>query len=267
MYLEHWGLQKSPFENVPSKDVFYRSPQHEEALRRLLYSIEHRKGVAMLTGEVGCGKTTVTKALSNHLNGNKFNFQMLSNPALQPTDLLKAVLLKLGDTSSDNGSKTMLLDRLQKLLFQKEEQGISTVLAIDEAHVISNQETLDELRMMLNIQSDDKFLITLILLGQPPLLKNISELQPLKERISIKFNLEPLDIENTLRYVVFRLKTAGASRGIFTREAIEALYEFSGGIPLRVNNVSDRCLLIGLMQKAKVVDSKIVTDAIKDLKS
>ena len=108
---------------------------------------------------------------------------------------------------------------------------------------------------------------SLILLGQPPLLKNISELQPLKERISIKFNLEPLDIENTLRYVVFRLKTAGASRGIFTREAIEALYEFSGGIPLRVNNVSDRCLLIGLMQKAKVVDSKIVTDAIEDLKS
>jgi type II secretory pathway predicted ATPase ExeA len=140
-------------------------------------------------------------------------------------------------------------------------------LAIDEAHVISNQATLDELRMLLNIQSDDEFLITLILLGQPPLLKNISELQPLKERISIKFNLEPLDIENTLRYVVFRLKTAGASRGIFTREAIEALYEFSGGIPLRVNNVSDRCLLIGLMQKAKVVDSKIVTDAIKDLKS
>jgi len=110
-------------------------------------------------------------------------------------------------------------------------------------------------------------LITLILLGQPPLLKNISELQPLKERISIKFNLEPLDIENTLRYVVFRLKTAGASRGIFTREAIEALYEFSGGIPLRVNNVSDRCLLIGLMQKAKVVDSKIVEDAIEDLGS
>ena len=140
-------------------------------------------------------------------------------------------------------------------------------MAIDEAHVISNQATLDELRMLLNIQSDDEFLITLVLLGQPPLLKNISELQPLKERISIKFNLEPLDIENTLRYVVFRLKTAGASRGIFTREAIEALYEFSGGIPLRINNVSDRCLLIGLMQKAKVVDSKIVEDAIEDLKS
>jgi type II secretory pathway predicted ATPase ExeA len=232
MYLEHWGLQKSPFGNVPSQDVFYRSPQHEEALRRLLYAIEHRKGVAMLTGEVGCGKTTVTKALNNHLNRDQFQFQIISNPALQPTDFIKAILSKLGDTSSDNGSKTILLDRLQNLLFQNAEQGVSTVLAIDEAHVISNQETLDELRMLLNIQStldelrmllniqsEDEFLITLVLLGQPPLLKNISEIQPLKERISIKFNLEPLDIENTLRYVVFRLKCAGASRGIFTREA------------------------------------------------
>jgi type II secretory pathway predicted ATPase ExeA len=177
----------------------------------------------------------------------------------------KERLLKLGDNNSDNGSKTVLLDRLQKLLIQNGDQGISTVLAIDEAHVISNQATLDELRMLLNIQSEDEFLITLVLLGQPPLLKNISELQPLKERISIKFNLEPLDVDNTLRYVVFRLKSAGASRGIFTREAIEKLYEYSGGIPLRVNNVCDRCLLIGLMKKARVVDSKVVEDAIEDL--
>lgn len=265
MYLEHWGLQKMPFGNVPSQEIFYRSPQHEEALRRLLYAIEYRKGVAMLTGEVGCGKTTVTKALSTQLNRDQFQFQMISNPALQPIDLIKAILLKLGDNISENGSKTVLLDRLQKLLFQNSEQGVFNVLAIDEAHVITNRDTLDELRMLLNIQSADEFLITLVLLGQPPLLKNISELQPLKERISIKFNLEPLDEENSLRYVVYRLRVAGAKRGVFTREAIEILYEYSGGIPLRINNICDRCLLIGLMQKAKFVDSKIVKDAIDDL--
>ena len=264
MYLEHWGLQKMPFENVPSQKVFYRSPQHEEALRRLLYALEHRKGVAMLTGDVGCGKTTVIKALTTYLKQDQFQFQILSNPALQPTDLIKAILLKFGDNSSENGSKTVLLDRLQKLLFQFSEQGLSTVLAIDEAHVILNQGTLDELRMLLNIQSEDEFLITLVLLGQPPLLKNISELQPLKERISIKFNLEPLDEDNSLRYVVYRLRAAGARRGIFTREAIEILYEYSGGNPLRINNICDRCLLIGLMQKAELVNSKIVKDAIDD---
>ncbi len=266
MYLEHWGLQKAPFGNVQSGEIFFRSPQHEEALRRVMYAIEYRKGVAMLTGEVGCGKTTVTKALINHLDKDVFQLRTISNPALQPTDLIKAILLKLGDNSDNsNGSKTVLLDRLQKLLYQNAENGTSTVLAIDEAHVIGNQSTLDELRMLLNMQFEDDFLITLVLLGQPPLLKNIRELQPLKERISIKFNLDPLSADDTLRYVVFRLKSTGATRGIFSREAIDQIYEFSGGIPLRINNICDRCLLIGLMRQANIVDSKIVEDAIEDL--
>ena len=230
------------------------------------YVIEQRKGVAMLTGEVGCGKTTIIRALSDFLNKDQFQFQMISNPALQPTDLIKAILLKLGGHPA-NGTKTDLLDQLHRHLYQNAEHGISTVLAIDEAHVIGNQATLDELRMLLNVQSDDEFLITLILLGQPPLLKNISELQPLKERISIKFNLEPLDIQNTLNYIVHRLKWAGATRGIFSREAILALYEFSEGLPLRINNLADRCLLLGLMRQARIVDSGIVQDAIEDMES
>ena len=266
MYLEHWDLQKSPFGNVPASSAFFRSPQHEEALRRLQYAIEQRKGVAMLTGEVGCGKTTVIRALTDFLQKDKYQFQTISNPALQPTDLIKAILLKLGG-QPEHGTKTDLLDQLHRHLYQNAEDGINTVLAIDEAHVIGNQATLDELRMLLNVQSDDEFLVTLILLGQPPLLKNISELQPLKERISIKFNLEPLDIPNTLNYIVHRLKWAGASRGIFSREAILALYEFSEGLPLRINNLGDRCLLLGLMRQAPMVDSRIVQDAIEDMES
>ena len=266
MYLEHWELQKTPFGNVPTRNIFYRSPQHEEALRRLLYVIEYRKGVAMLTGEVGCGKTTVIKALSDYLDKEKYQLQTLSNPALEPIDLIKAIVLKLGGRA-ENGSKTVLLDQLHQLLNQNTEKGISTVLAIDEAHVIGNSATFDELRMLLNIQTDDEFLITLILLGQPPLLKSISELQPLKERISIKYNLEPLDIQNTLNYVVHRLKCAGATRGVFSRQAVEALYEYTGGFPLRINNLCDRCLLIGLMRQARIVDSKVVQDAIEDLGS
>jgi type II secretory pathway predicted ATPase ExeA len=191
---------------------------------------------------------------------------MISNPALQPTDLIKAILIKLGG-HPENGTKTDLLDQLHRHLYQNAEHGISTVLAIDEAHVIGNQATLDELRMLLNVQSDDEFLITLILLGQPPLLKNISELQPLKERISIQFNLEPFDIQNTLNYIVHRLKWAGATRGIFSREAILALYEFSKGLPLRINNLGDRCLLLGLMRQARIVDRGIVQDAIEDMES
>ena len=108
-----------------------------------------------------------------------------------------------------------------------------------------------------------------ITLSKKELLKRVGKLsdKELKERISIKFNLDPLDADDTLRYIVFRLKSAGATRGIFSREAIGHIYEFSGGIPLRINNLCDRCLLIGLMQKANIVDSKIVQDAIEDLGS
>jgi len=232
----------------------------------MLYVIEQRKGVAMLTGEVGCGKTTVIRALSDFLDKDKYEFQMILNPALEPIDLLKAILLKLGG-HADNGSKADLLDRLQKHLLHNAENGISTVLAIDEAHVIGNQATLDELRMLLNIQSDDQFLITLILLGQPQLQKNISELQPLKERISIKFDLQPLDNQNTLQYIAHRLKWAGATRGIFSRNALQALHAFAEGLPRRINNLCDWCLLLGLMRQARIVDSKIMRDAIEDLES
>ena len=264
MYLEYWGFREPPFSNAPSESFFFRSPQHEEALSRLLYVIDNRRGVAMLTGEVGCGKTTVTKALMKYLSQDSYCFRLLSNPALDPLDLIRAILIKFGKNTV-NGSKPILLSQLQELLVDNERRGLSTVLAIDEAHVVDRRDTMDEIRMLLNLQHREKFLITLILLGQPPLLKRISELQPLKERISVKYNLEPLNADDCLRYILFRLRSAGSNRGFFTNEAVAPLYEYSGGIPLRINNLCDRCLLIGYLQKSSRIDSAIVREAIKDL--
>jgi type II secretory pathway predicted ATPase ExeA len=264
MYLQYWGLGRPPFANVPSETLFYPSPQHEEAFSRLLYVIKHQRGVAMLTGEVGCGKTTVTKALIKRLGTEKFQFVLLPNPALNPLDLIIAILLNLGERPR-NGSKPLLLDQLQERLVHNSDRGILTVVAIDEAHVIEDQSTLDEVRMLLNLQRNEQFLLTLVLLGQPPLLKRIDTLQPLKERISVKFNIEPLDEANTLKYIVHRLRRAGATRGFFTTESMEPIHAYSGGVPLRINNLCDRCLLVGFMQRARVIDSGIVNEAIEDL--
>ena len=189
---------------------------------------------------------------------------MLSNPAMGPVDIVKAILLNFGQTSV-NGPKPVLLSQLYEQLVRCVDRGSRTVLAIDEAHVINNQKTLDELRMLLNLQYDEQFLITLILLGQPPLLKRITELQPLKERISVKYNLEPLDDHNMMHYILYRLKNVGATRDLFTSETIGPLYEYSQGIPLRINNACDRCLLIGFMRKTRAIDSRIVKDAIEDI--
>jgi type II secretory pathway predicted ATPase ExeA len=159
----------------------------------------------------------------------------------------------------------MILEQLHKILNANESAGRSTVLAIDEAHVIANRETFDEIRMLLNFQTDNEFLLTIILLGQPPLLRNISDLKPLKERIAVKYHLQPLDFQSTVRYLLFRLKHAGATRGIFTRQAVQMMFESTGGIPLRINNLCDRCLLIGLMAKARMVDTQVMQAAIEDL--
>ena len=175
-----------------------------------------------------------------------------------------AILLKL-DKNADKDSNTILLAQLQNRLSRNIEQGLNTVLVIDEAHVIENHATIEELRMLLNMQSGDQFLITLILLGQPPLLKKVDELRSLKERITTRYHLDSLDFQNTVKYILFRLKKAGATRGIFTKEAIHSLYEYTGGLPLRINNLCDRSLLIGLIRKTRAIDSKIMIDAIEDI--
>ena len=264
MYLEYWGLKKPPFGNVPDSNIFYESPQHEEALFRLLFAVKHRKGVAMLTGEVGSGKTTVSRAFIQRVSTDNFEVHTLTNPALDPMDLIRAILMKFGE-DADSDSKSVLLTRLQNRLGRNAEQGLSTVLIIDEAHVISNRSTFEELRMLLNMQLENQFLITLILVGQPPLLEKIAALRPLNERIGIKYHLEPLDFVNMIRYVLFRLQRVGAKRGIFTKDSVKALYDYSGGIPLRVNNVGDRSLLVGFMKKANLVSKSIVEEAIEDL--
>lgn len=265
MYLEYWGLDRPPFTNVPSESFFYPSPQHEEAFSRLLYVIRQRRGVAMLTGEVGCGKTTVTKSLMKSLDDDRYQLLLLSNPAMDPMDLIRSILIQC-HIQCANGYKPLLLDQLQQHLVQNASRGIDTVLAIDEAHVITRQDTLDELRMLLNMHYNEQFLITLILIGQPPLLKRISELQPLKERISVKYHLESLNESYTLRYVLHRLKNAGAERGLFSMEAIGALFKHSGGNPLRINNICDRCLLIGFMRRSGLIDTRIVSEAVEDLR-
>lgn len=265
MYLKHWNLNKQPFLNVPKGSLFFPSPQHEEAVIRLSYVAQHSKGAAMLTGEVGSGKTTAARALMNHLPEDKFETKMIVNPSLDPIDMLRAVLLKF-DENAESNSKTVLLDSLHKRFSRNLEKGISTVLIIDEVHVIKDHSTFEELRMLLNMQSDDEFLLTLILLGQPVLLKKISEFRPLKERISIKYKLEPLDLENTQEYIAFRLKNSGALDNMFTQDAVSIIHQASKGIPLRINNICDRSLLVGLMSGVMEIDADIVNEAVEDLK-
>ncbi|MEW6077763.1 MAG: AAA family ATPase [Thermodesulfobacteriota bacterium] len=264
MYLDYWELREPPFLNVPSHEIFFESPQHQEAINRLLYVINHRKGVAMLTGEVGCGKTTVIRNLSSYLPSGRFEIRMLSNPAVSAVDLIRGILIQFGIPVKST-SKSVLLEELRRKLETYAAHNGGAVLVVDEAHVINSKSTLDELRMLLNLQADNRFLLTLIMVGQPLLLKKVEILQALKERISMKYHLPPLNEEDTNQYIQYRLKQAGSERAIFSGESIPLVYEYSHGVPLRINNLCDRCFLIGMMNKKQSVDAETVKQAVADL--
>jgi general secretion pathway protein A len=265
MYTSYWGLSSPPFENVPSQELFYESPQHEEALVRLVYAVEHKKGLAVLTGEVGSGKTTISRVLFEYLNNDGFEVVTIVNPTLSPVDLYRAILMKLGEPVEED-SKTILLTRFVDRLTQNTENDINTILIIDEAHLIKDRAILEELRMMLNLQHNNQFLVTLLLIGQPALAARLASLKPLKERVAIRYDLKPLAFVDVARYILYRLKQCGAQRGIFTKAALDPLYNYSKGIPLKINNLCERSLLIGMMNNARVINAMVVKEAIEDMK-
>jgi general secretion pathway protein A len=265
MYLKYWGFKDPPFENVPNRKLFFRSDQHEEAVVRLMYAVKNLKGAALLTGDVGFGKTTISRVLEKRLSKDQYNFSRIFNPALEPVDFIKSILIKLGE-NADNDSKTILINKLHDRLSVNASNGINTVLIIDEAHLIPSRETFEELRMLLNMQSEYQFLITLILMGQLPLIELIEEQRSLKERISIKYHLESLSLKDTARYILFRLKNVGSKKGFFSKQAVLAIHNYSQGIPLRINNLCDRSLLLGMINNVSVINSSIIETAIEDIR-
>jgi general secretion pathway protein A len=247
MYLDYWGLQEFPFENVPDPRFMYFSPEFEEALIRLLYAVERKKGAALLTGEVGCGKTTLSRVLIQRLSENNADISLITNPSLDPPDFLKEILYQFG-----------MLENM------KEEK--ITLLIIDEAQVISPQ-TFEEVRLLLNFQLNDRFLLTLILIGQPELRDIIREIKQLDQRIAIKYHLTPLTFDDTIKYIRTRLKVAGAEKDVFTLESIDEIFRHSSGIPRKINNICDMCLMIGFVAKTQIIDSGVTRKVIKDLSS
>ncbi len=262
LYETYWGLLSAPFQNVPDPNFFFPSSKHREGLARLLFAVKHGKGAALLTGEIGCGKTTLSRTFILHLAEDKYDVGILTNPALPRNDFLGEVNIQLGIPLTSH-SKVDLLRSLNQKLLDNMNGGKDTVLVVDEAHSITDTDVFEELRMLLNFHLNDRFLLTLVLMGQPELRDRITAIRQLDQRIMIRYHLAPLDLEETLRYIAFRLKKAGASRGIFSEEALHMIYEQSRGIPRVINTLCDLCLLEGFAARAKIVDSALVKKVIE----
>lgn len=269
MYTEYWGLQRKPFDNTPDPGFFYRSSQHEEALFRLLYATKERKGLAVLTGVFGCGKTVLGQELLTELSEDKYRIVFINYPLLTHVEFLLAIVKFLGGqelpTKKSDVLVNIVLDNLNDVLINNARDGKDSIIFIDEAHAIEDSQIFESLRLLLNFQLPDRFLLTLILSGQPELREKLELNKQLSQRIAIKCHLTNLDLKDTISYITHRLKVAGREEPIFTKEAVEAIYEHANGIPRRINRLCDTCLLSGFARNLKTIDESLIREEAKDL--
>lgn len=266
MYEAYWGLSEKPFENTPDPRFFFASGQHQEACARMLYCIRERKGAGFLTGAFGCGKTVVGHVIFQELNQERYRSAFITNPRLSEVDFLRMVAYQLGVIHPPS-NKTEVLIALQELVANNASEGRDTVVLVDEAHTIVDLGVFEELRLLLNFQVAERFLVTLLLFGQPELARVINENKPFEQRIGIKSRLEGLTLEETRDYVVHRLRVAGMAHPetVFSQEALGLVYESTGGLPRRINRLCDVCLLAGFGARAQTVDAAVVRDEVKGL--
>ena len=263
MYEAYWNLSTLPFQNVPDPFTYFPSVTHEEAVKRIIYAIKGEKGGVLFIGDIGTGKTVVSRTVVARLSGGDIDIGIITNPALDREDLLREVLYQLGISSSSN-NKLDLIHQINDKLLINFQNGRKTVLIIDEAHLITDMSILEEIRLLLNFQLNNRFLLTLILIGQPELKKIIHNVPALEQRLTIKFILKSFNLEETAAYIIYRLKHVGAKSPIFTMDALKLIYQYTGGVPRRINQICDFSLLIAYSKKSDRVDTTIVKKVIAD---
>lgn len=264
MYENYWKLKEKPFENTPDPRFLYNSPQHEEGLNRLLYVVKESKGAGLLTGVYGCGKTLLARALMKELENSVYKVAIVNNPRLDDIELLRIIAYYLG-VNEPPVRKADILITLEKVLQNNLNDGKKTVVVIDEAHAIEDKNIFEEIRLLLNFQFDNKFLLTLLILGQPELKDKIEANKQLNQRIALRFYLEALKRDETENYIKHRLIIAGAISPVFTTDAIDIVHERSGGIPRRINQLCDAALLTGFGKEVQEINRDIVDETIKSL--
>jgi general secretion pathway protein A len=265
VYLDYYGLTEPPFDITPNPRFLFYSEKHREAYNHLLYGIRERKGFVQLTGEVGAGKTTLCRAMLEQLDG-KFATALILNPVLSAQELLKAIAMEFG--LPVNGlDRLEILGVINQFLLQQVARNQDTVLIIDEAQDMTD-ELLEQVRLLSNLETDNRKLLQIVLMGQPELRDrlNAHKLRQLRQRITVRFHLPPLSRFEVNQYIQHRLEVAGAKGSpYFTQPALWRVFRYSQGIPRLLNAICDKSLLAGFVHQRERIDFTLVGRAVREL--
>lgn len=265
MYEEYWGLREKPFENTADPRFFYLSTQHEEALARLSYAIHQDKGIAVLTGVFGSGKTVIAEKIMEDISRGVYEVAFIVNPQLSAIELLRDIIYNLGMKEKLSNAKDEVIHKLIEVLHNNADNGKRSIVVIDEAHLIQDVQIFEELRVLLNFQRNYHFLLTLLLIGQPELREKINNIKPFAQRVAIHYHLSGLDKLKIPEYIQYRLKVAGSIKDIFETNAYDYIFTQTGGIPRRINQICDMALFTGYCGGAKTISCNIIETIVKDL--
>ncbi len=265
-YLEFYNLNEQPFSNVVDNRFYYNTVQHSEALIRLRYAVDTMKGLAVVVGDIGTGKTTLARRMLDELDEAHYEAALLVilHSSVSSEWLLKKVAMQLGVRNLKE-SKVDILGDLYQRLAAIHEGGKKVAVLIDEAQMLQSKEIMEEFRGLLNMESPDGKLVTFVFFGLPELEGLLALDEPLKQRVAVKYRLKALQEDTTGEYIKHRLRIAGSGDGIFTDTAIHAVHRYSKGIPRLINTICDNALLEGFLLKKKMVDKDVIEDVAADL--
>jgi general secretion pathway protein A len=253
MYESYWQLRQRPFENVCDAQFYYPGESHQSALLKIRYAVENRRGAALLAGAAGTGKTLVIGMLQTMLGDNFSPFVRIVYPQMSAAELLAYLACELDPLAAASDAVHASIRTIEHFLAENARNGKHAILVVDEAHLVTSGQTMETLRLLLNLGPGNPPAMTLLLAGQPGILPALDRVPQLEQRLGVKSLLRPFTLQETADYVNHRLRVAGALRPIIEPDAMPTLYELTHGVARQINRLCDLALLIGFAEEKRTL--------------